>query len=260
MNIKHNLEFLDRIFPVFQPIVPMPWTLQDVVIYEMLARMVSEDGFILQPDEFINKKINVINVDLAMLKRASDMHDKVKNLHLSVNCSPSSLCCNDYFDVLRSMVVWKEIDPKRLMLEITEDPYDSFLDIEIMDRVETLRSHGLRIALDDFGAGSNGILRLAMAHVDMIKISPGLEITSQRGRILIEGMLSIINKLSELDEGRVTMVIEGLETEKQIGFANYIGANYAQGRVISEPTENIIDKEELIKRVIIASATSMRFV
>lgn len=239
---KKNLESGSFIFPAFQPMVPFPWTGDDEVIYEMLARFESPDGLILQPDEFIGQIVPQHEVDTAMLQLIPEVqrHHPIK---LSLNCSPSSLCSKAYFERLRSMILGQEIDSRRLMLEITEHHLDAGSDIELMDRVDEIRDHGVHVALDDFGSGGSGIARLSACHFDMIKVSPGLDITSTRGRIIIENLVDMVGKLSSAGDGHMTLTIEGLENEHQIGVANFIGANYGQGHGIVMPSEQIISPE-----------------
>ena len=63
--------------------------------------------------------------------------------------------------------------PQRLVLEITEHAVATDVD-ELVRQLARLRPTGVRIALDDFGAGYSSLGQLRDLPVDMIKIDHGL--------------------------------------------------------------------------------------
>lgn len=253
------IDGVGTLFPVFMPIVPLPWTMDTEVIYEVLARVTSMDGFTLLPGEFLGDKVPALTIDQSILRLIPWIQDGAQGIRMSFNCAPSSLCNNDYFDALQSMVLAREIDPALLVLEITEDSLGGLFDVEMMDRVESLRSYGMRIALDDFGSGGNGISRLASGHFDMLKISPGLDVSSPRGKIIVEGMIAMISSLSGASEGHMALVIEGIETQQQLKSANFIGATYGQGALIGQAVEGIVTPSMLIDKVALAVSESLSY-
>jgi len=254
-----NIDSVGMLFPVFQPIVPLPWTGDDNVIYEILARIKSPDGLDIQPDEFLGTKLPILAVDQAMLKLVPQIQCQTPGIHLSINTNPYSLCDNGYFDALHSMVIAREIDPELLVLEITEENLDYLFEVEMMNRVDTLRSLGLRVALDNFGEGGNGITRLVSGHFDIVKISRGLDFTSPRGKIITESVISMVSHLSGLGDGPITIVIEGIDTQERLKQANFIGANYAQGYAINPPTENLVNPNKLLNQICGTVSKSLHF-
>ena len=62
-----------------------------------------------------------------------------------------------------------QVPPQRLVLEVTEHAVATDLD-ELIRRLGALRATGVRIALDDFGAGYSSLGQLRQLPVDILKI------------------------------------------------------------------------------------------
>ncbi|NVZ11754.1 EAL domain-containing protein [Allochromatium humboldtianum] len=237
------------LFPVFQPIVPLRWTENDEVMYEILARLKSCQGWVLPPAEFIGSLIPVTTVDLEILKMVPEIQAAAPRSTFTINTSPASLCNAQYLERLKSFFCHREIHTGRLVLEVTEDPIDVLTEIKVMDRIDELREMGVRVALDDFGSGGNGIARLAAGHFDIVKMAPAMDICSARGRVIIENVLNMIEGLAKAGEGDMQLVIEGVETLQHLDQATYINAHYGQGYIISPPVGEIVDDRKLNERL-----------
>lgn len=253
------LGFMGDLFPVFQPIVPLPWHRpQSDVIYEMLARIRTKEGLVLLPGEFLGSRVETYVVDTLMLRLIPEILDAHPKAHFSFNAAPSTLANTSYFDQLEAMLKANELITDRLILEITEEPGDPLLDVEVMERADQARSLGLRLALDDFGTGGNGIARLASTHFDMVKISPALDLGTQRGRTIVEGMIQLAGSLSGISGSQMTLVVEGIERADQLEQAMFINAHYGQGHIISPPVDEVIPAQKLHNRIHWISADYIR--
>jgi EAL domain-containing protein (putative c-di-GMP-specific phosphodiesterase class I) len=88
---------------------------------------------------------------------------------VSVNISIRELHLPEYVDQVVEVLRAHRVPPERLVLEVTEHAVALDLD-EVVDRLAELRAVGVRIALDDFGAGYSSLGQLRRLPVDVLKI------------------------------------------------------------------------------------------
>jgi diguanylate cyclase (GGDEF)-like protein len=123
------------------------------------------------------------------------------------------------------------LDPTLFMVEITESV--AMRDPACVEPVlGELRRMGVRLAIDDFGAGHSSLSRLRDLEVDMLKIDRGLlaQATSdERAGRLVRAALDLVEALD------MTPVAEGVETEQQRRFLVDRGCGLAQGFHLARP-------------------------
>ena len=97
-----------------------------------------------------------------------------------------------------------------------------------------LRQHGVRIAIDDFGAGYCSLSYLQRHPVDMIKIDRAF--IDELGREPLGNTLArtILQMASSLD---IRTVAEGIETTVQLRELRRLGCDLGQGYLLSRPLE-----------------------
>ncbi len=118
-----------------------------------------------------------------------------------------------------------------LVLEITErTTLDAISDIA--SRVEQLRSHGYRIAIDDLGAGYAGLSSFLQLRPDVVKfdmhLARGIDKDRMR-RQLVASMTAMCHELG------VLVVAEGVETEPERATLVELGCDLLQGYHIARP-------------------------
>jgi predicted signal transduction protein with EAL and GGDEF domain len=64
------------------------------------------------------------------------------------------------------------IDPRRIIIEVTETALMQDYE-QVQDSLRTLRSMGLKVALDDFGSGQSSLSYVHQLSLDKIKIDRG---------------------------------------------------------------------------------------
>lgn len=123
------------------------------------------------------------------------------------------------------------IAPDRLVLEIVESEairdHSSFL-----RAVDGFRAAGLRVAIDDFGAGYAGLTLLAELQPDIIKLDMELvRGIDRRGprQAIVRGIVRTC-----LDLG-IDLVAEGIETPGELAWCRAEGLELFQGNLIAEP-------------------------
>lgn len=153
------------------------------------------------------------------------------NLRLSLNITPQELGAPGFADEFVQLVVRSGISPQRLTVEITEDLLvrDVALAATALD---ALRQAGLKIALDDFGAGFCNFAYLKSLPIDAIKLDRSMVMgvcSDARDRAVLRAMVALADAL-ELD-----IVAEGIETEGQRDTVIAEGCTYWQGFLNAEP-------------------------
>lgn len=152
---------------------------------------------------------------------------------LSLNCLPQSL--DTLPDAISSMLEAAQecrIPPERLILEVTEGEM-------IRDRsafaakLNRWRSHGLRLAIDDFGAGYSGLNLLAEFQPDIVKIDMDLVRAIDRNgprQAIIRAVLQASRDLG------LEVIAEGVETYDEFRWFKRQGVVLFQGYLFGKPS------------------------
>jgi diguanylate cyclase len=162
----------------FQPVVAMP-SVRPVAAEALLRWHHPELGSV-RPDEFIPLAEEcgmIAKLGAWVLHQAchqlsiwlADGHD----VWVSVNVSPRELHAPAYVTQVAEALRAHRVPPQRLVLEVTEHAVATDLD-ELIRRLAALRATGVRIALDDFGAGYSSLGQLRRLPIDILKIDHSL--------------------------------------------------------------------------------------
>ncbi len=120
---------------------------------------------------------------------------------------------------------------RRLMIELTET-------VEIRDleaaavTMEQLRTIGVPVCLDDFGAGASAFRYLRAFRVDFVKLDGAYvrsACTSARERSLVGSMITMATNAG------AKVVAEMIETEEQMKIMRDLGVQYGQGWLFGRP-------------------------
>ncbi|WP_159440059.1 putative bifunctional diguanylate cyclase/phosphodiesterase [Phaeovulum vinaykumarii] len=153
------------------------------------------------------------------------------DLFVSVNIPPSDLDRPDFAERVRGLLEGLGFDPRRLWIEITEERLASATDT-VERNLEGLRALGVRIAVDDFGAGYSSLGALDRYSCDIIKLDRSIVRDCDRrpnSRVLIRTVrdLAWINGFA--------VVAEGVETEAELEGVIEGGFDYVQGFLFHRP-------------------------
>lgn len=146
--------------------------------------------------------------------------------YLAVNCSPATLFDDELSSLLRGS------DLERVVLEITEHAViDDYA--ELLARLAPLRNLGLRIAIDDAGAGYSSLRHVLHLQPELIKLDRSLVhgIDHDRKRRALASAL-----IAFAHETKAHIVAEGVETEAELRMLEQLGAHFAQGFFLGRPT------------------------
>jgi len=220
---------------VYQPIYDRTGT--QIVSAEALIRWPRHGRAPIGPDVFVplaERKGLIGRIGAFARHRAlSDAADW--DIPVALNVSPLELETPGFVTDIAGALRDTGFAPERLVLEMTEtalmrDP----LRIEAV--FEDLHDMGVKLALDDFGAGYSSLTALQRFHFDKVKIDK-VFVTALEGELrpALEA-LAIIQAISGL--GRVfgmQVVAEGIETAKQHQHLKAAGIHGLQGYLFGKP-------------------------
>jgi len=151
--------------------------------------------------------------------------------HLGYNVSPRQLHRPGFVERISQLVRRHELDPSRLILELTESSWS--LDASrLLPTLQQLDRAGFPLAIDDFGAGYSSLWRLRELPVKVIKIDRKL-LTGVPGERQATAVVASIMALARACECDV--VAEGVETPEQREFLADQGCLLAQGFHFARP-------------------------
>ena len=210
----------------FQPIFSLKNN--KVAGFESLARFFTTPY--KTPDVWFKEAKKVgLNEALEMLaiKNAVTNIAKFNNsTYIAINCSPSHILSGALENTLQN------IDCTRLVLEITE--HSPISDYEKMRTALTpLRKRGLRLAIDDVGAGFSSFQHILELEADIIKLDISLtqNINTDDRKFLLAKALCGFAKAIDC-----TIVAEGIETEEELNSLRKLNVDSVQGYFIGRPT------------------------
>jgi diguanylate cyclase (GGDEF)-like protein len=164
-------------------------------------------------------------------RQATAWRDAGLDLYVSINLPPSFWQPTAMRHVLATIETFG-LNPDRLMIEFTESAFvfDGRRSMEFV--LEELHERGLRLAIDDFGAGHSSLSRLNQMRVSMLKIDRsfvgGLEDESGTA-VLTASIVQLARNLG------LEPLAEGIETEEQRRFLLAHGCDLGQGFHFSRP-------------------------
>lgn len=223
----------------YQPIIDLET--RRVVSGEALLRLRDDDGALLSPAELIeaaessglitmlgNQVLRATGEQLAVWSSRSE---SLGIDEISVNISPRQLVDPDLPNQVQNSLKASGIDPARLCLEITEGV---FVDRQttIDASVSYLKALGVKIGLDEFGAGQSSLGYLKRLPFDFVKIDRSLIAglgRSEQDTAIVRATIDLAHNL-DLD-----VVAVGVENESQIDALDVLGCDRAQGFVFAEP-------------------------
>ncbi len=144
---------------------------------------------------------------------------------LTVNVSPQTLC---------SPVLQRALDDvaaERVVLELTE--HVSVEDYGELEQVRgTLRGRGVRIAIDDTGAGISSLQHVIRLHPDVIKLDRSMIANLDSDPV----RRALARALVELSAGLGAVIVaEGVETTAELAALRALDVPYGQGYLLGRP-------------------------
>ena len=226
----------DRVVPFYQPIVNAS-TLK-IEKYEALVRIIEEDGTVIPPIQFleISKKVRLYHqITKVMIDKvfAEMIH------HPSLQCS-INLSIEDIQDThIRTYIIDK----------IKQCPYSDRIIFEILESegienyetintfITEIKKYGVKVAIDDFGAGYSNFVYITKLDIDYIKIDGSIirnidtDITSQ---IITKTIIDFAAQLN------IKTVAEFVHSQSVHDYLQTLSLSNLQGYYFGEPSPTIL--------------------
>ena len=164
-------------------------------------------------------------LDSITLQLASQLDYKSAVPTVAINLSRLSLLDNSIVDEISSYLSEYGLDPKNLIVEVTETVAVSDTE-KIASTLTNIKDLGLLIALDDFGTGFTSFSMLKQLPLDVLKIDKSLIKGIGRSAVDEKIIIATINIGHELG---LEVVAEGVETEQQLEWLHTHHCDIAQG-------------------------------
>src|SRR5581483_7584971 len=123
------------------------------------------------------------------------------------------------------------LPPERLILEITETVMMEDLDFAL-SRLEELKSHGIRLAIDDFGSGYSSLNYIRKFPIDILKVDRSFTAGVDRPGEVASLTRTIIELSAILN---MVPVAEGIEEERQLAELQAMNCPLGQGYLFMPP-------------------------
>jgi EAL domain-containing protein (putative c-di-GMP-specific phosphodiesterase class I)/ActR/RegA family two-component response regulator len=162
---------------------------------------------------------------LAVRAALAELPQLPSDSYLSVNVSPATVVRRSFRKLFR------EVDGARVVVEVTE--HAPVADYGRMQKaIVQLRADGVRLAIDDAGAGFASLRHILRLDPDFIKLDRalihGIAEDSSRQALAV-GLISFAKEIG------ATIVAEGIETKGELHALKKLGVRYGQGFFLARP-------------------------
>ncbi len=164
-----------------------------------------------------------------------------KNFYSTINISINQLIQPDFVSKLLKSLAENDLHPSSLELEITEGMIEHDVNTAI-SRMQELRSHGLKLSIDDFGTGQSSLIYLKQLPIDTLKIDHYFVHNIDKDRqksAITKGIIEMAHNLN------LQVVAEGVETKAELNIVKALKCDKTQGYLLSHPLP-VAEFEELL--------------
>ncbi len=210
----------------------------DIRGVEALVRWQHPDRGLIPPNDFIPLAEHtgligplthcVFNMALAQVKVWSDAGHAIP---VAVNVSARSLVDDDFAPKIAELLDRHRVAPELLTIEVTESAVmlEPQRAVRILNELHAL---GVRIAIDDFGAGYTSLAQLRNLPISEIKIDKSFVLTMHANAddaLIVRSMIDLGHSLN------LKVVAEGVETAQAASVLSDYRCDVAQGYHLCRP-------------------------
>jgi diguanylate cyclase (GGDEF)-like protein len=220
----------------YQPIVPIAPELP--LFHEGLARLLNDDGTVAKPAAWMalaERHGRIPAIDSLMVQAAITTLTARPELTITVNVSPITLRDAAFTALIRGALFTRPEIARRLIVEIVETA--AIHDVEaIVENFADLRAAGVRLAMDDFGAGHTSLRNLRALKVDIVKVDGAFVQNIARSsddRFFVRELIALARRIG------AKIVAEWVEDDETLSLLRKWGCDYAQGNFVGAPSFDI---------------------
>lgn len=208
---------------VLQPIVDLPSGAR--VGAEALSRFPAE--WAMAPDVVFAEARSIgAGLELELLAfRSAAMHLSAVPGYVAINFSPATILTSRCQELLADLPL------ERVLLELSEhDPVEDY--DELAAALAPLRARGMRLAIDDVGAGYSSMRHIVLTAPDVLKLDRSI-VAGVATHPMLETLVSALSAFAHGSGAKV--VAEGIETVEDAIALRELGVDYGQGWLFGRP-------------------------
>lgn len=223
-------EILDRqtISIHLQPIFDLEHS--EIVAFEALARFGSDisrptsEWFVIAREVGLGKELELLAARAA-LARLSELPP---GRFLALNVLPDTAITPEFGELIAGL-------GDRVVVEVTEHaPVGDYQEFE--RTLAELRAHGMRLAVDDVGAGYSSLMQIVSLRPEVLKLdatlTAGIDVDPAR-QALASSLLGFASAIDAI------VVAEGIETRAELEELKALGIRYGQGYHLGRPRPDV---------------------
>ena len=208
---------------------------------EALVRMRDEEGRVISPGEFIpvleetgvivEVGDHIIQIVFGFIQKNQDAIKSSGLRSIAINVSPTQYSSTGFADRVIALSREYGINPKSIILEITEEVVTSRID-NVIDVMQQLTKYGFKFSIDDFGTGYSSLRYLKNLPLGELKIDKSFVddiTTDSRASAIVKTIIDMAHNFN------LDVVAEGVETEEQFNCLAHFQCEHYQGFLFSKP-------------------------
>lgn len=225
----------ERLITYYQPIANNITNKIDK--YECLIR-IYDKGILTPPIRFMeaSKLTGTLSLVTKTVIEQSFKKFSSTEYEFSINITSTDLYLNFLEEYLLRSAKKYNISTSRVALEILED-IDTLDTIEILTQLNSLRYHGFKIAIDDFGSRSSNFSRLLEFSPDYLKIDGSFIkniLSNKKSLTIVEAIVLLCKK------SNIKIIAEFVHNKDVQDRVKELGIEYSQGYYFGEPKEELL--------------------
>jgi len=220
-----------KIISYFQPIINNK-TMQ-IEKYESLVRLIDIDDNVLSPFHFLDtaKEAKYYSLITTIVLQNSFNALKQTDMDITINISILDIEKSSIRDKIYELLEQNKDNLHRIIFELLEDENVKDFDT-ISSFINEVKKQGVRIAIDDFGAGYSNYERLLHYQPDILKIDGSLIKNIEHDKYSLHVVESIV---SFAKKQNLETVAEFVENENIFNILKELGVDYSQGYYFGKP-------------------------
>ncbi|MFA5234493.1 MAG: EAL domain-containing protein [Sulfurimonas sp.] len=233
-KIKEAFE-KEQLVTYYQPIVNNKTN--KIEKYECLIR-ICDNGILTPPIRFMEASRLTGTLTLVTKSVIEQSFKKFSDTdyEFSINITSTDLHLDYLEEQLLKCAKKYGISPSKVSLEMLED-IDTLNTPEILAQLNSLRYHGFKISIDDFGSQSSNFSRLLEFSPDYIKIDGSFVkniLTDKKSLVIVEAIVLLCKK------SNIKTIAEFVHSADVQAKIEELGVDYSQGYHFGEPREHLL--------------------
>jgi EAL domain-containing protein (putative c-di-GMP-specific phosphodiesterase class I) len=176
-------------------------------------------------------------LEILALRRAAELLGHGSG-YVAMNVSPSTLLTHECLDALARMPL------DRIVLELSEHQQVEDYDM-LKGALAPLRAGGLRLAVDDVGAGFSSLRHIVLTQPDVIKLDRSI-VAGVAGDPVLQVLVRALTELASATGAAV--VAEGIETAADAATLAALGVTHGQGFFFGFPADPALLRDSYTAR------------